>query len=456
MASKAFRNIVRDIPARLRVVAEEKLQRYADSNFRKEAKYHLDVMYNVKLPDDKDTLRLKEAEVKTKLEVRGKLDRFDVDQEDDQDIMLSEEQRMKREQLAELITGKVNERRRDWHYYEYDERAALMYMATRLAPNYISLKTVMNEIKRSDSEFKPKSVLDFGSGMGTTIWAVNETWPKEVTEFMNVDLSKEQQNLCEYLLMGGREFGQPLQGVFHKQYLPLSSRVKYDLVVVAYSLLELPNRESRAQTIENLWHKTNDLMVIVERGNEGGFTTINEARNFILDSSGYDVTKKVNLTSETRPIKRLDVKEAHVLAPCPHEFLCPRSLMPSKKNLNICKFNISYPPLEIGEGRPPILSEALSYVVLRKRAHPNQIGEEYEYRWPRVVEASQRRGGHVRHKLCCPDGTLTDCVFTKKKYGSESFRVAKERRWGEILPVKLNNNLEQKNTRLLKRGVDSQ
>lgn len=433
MTSKAFRNIARFLPARLQAIAEEKLQRYSDREFRQEAKYHLNVMYKAKLPDDRDTLQLKEAEVKTELEVRGKLDTNNLD---DHEVNLSEDQILRRQQLSELIMGKVNERRRDWHYYEYDERAALMYMATRLAPNYVSLKTVMNEIKKSDPGFKPRSVLDFGSGMGTTIWAVNETWPKEVSEFMNVDLSKEQQNLCEYLLRGGRDFGEPLQGVFHKQYLPSSNRVRYDMVVVAYSLLELPNRESRAQTIENLWHKTNDLMVIVERGNEGGFTAVNEARNFVLDLSGYDVTKKVNLTSETRPITRLESKAAHVLAPCPHEFICPRALMPTKKNLDICKFGVHYMPLEIGERRPPMMSEAFSYVVLRKGAHPNQIGDDYQYRWPRVVEAPQRRGGHVRHMLCCSDGTITECVISKKNRDKESYKVAKERRWGEILPIK--------------------
>lgn len=447
MSISAVRNLARILPARLHAIVEDKLRRYSDREFRQEAKYHLYVMQQAKLPDDEDTLEVKKADIKAELAIRGKLE-----PDDPVEFELSEDAMLKKDRLSGIIQGILDDRRRDWHYYEYDERAALMYMATRLAPNYASLKTVMNEIKFLDPEFRPKSVLDFGSGLGTTIWAVNETWPNEVSEFMNVDISKEQQNLCEYLLRGGKDFGETIQGVFHRQYLPSSNRVRYDMVVVAFSLLELPNRELRAQTIENLWNKTNDLLVIVERGNKGGFSTVNEARNFVLDLSGHDVTKKVHLTSETRPMMRHHQLDAHVVAPCPHEFICPRSLMPSKKRMDICRFSVPYVPLEFGEKRSATMREEFSYVVLRKQPHPNQLGENYEFRWPRIVESPQKRGKHIRHKLCCPDGNLNECIFSKGNYDKESFELAKDRRWGEILPVKIKKDNEKKSTRLLKQG----
>jgi ribosomal protein RSM22 (predicted rRNA methylase) len=449
MRASTIRGLTRNLPARLHAIAENKLQHYSDKEFRQEAKYHLRIMQNVKLPDDEATLEIKKAEIKTELEIRGKLGLLESDDSD-----LAEESLIKKGRLSQIIQGMLDERRRDWHYYEYDERAALMYMATRLAPNYASIKSVMNEIKVLDPKFKPRSVLDFGSGMGTTIWAVNETWPKEVSEFMNIDLSKEQQNLCEYLLRDGKDFGQPLETVFHRQYLPSSNRVRYDMVVVAFTLLELPNRELRAQTIENLWHKTNDLLVIVERGNKGGFSTVNEARNFVLDLSGYDVTKRVNLTSQTRPITKLKPIETHILAPCPHEFICPRSLMPSKRRLDICRFSVPYEPLGFGERKMPMMREEYSYVVLRKRPHPNCVNENYEFRWPRIVECPQRRGKHVNHKLCCPDGTLVNCTISKKKYDKESYEAAKDGRWGETLKVKLRENNRADEPKLLK-GCES-
>lgn len=429
------------LPVQLQIIAEERLSRYSDKLFRDEAQYLAHIIDQFKLPDDKNTLKVKRADIKTELEVRDKLI---VPEADEDGLELDEEVKFVNSQLHDLIQGRLDANRRDWHYYEYDERAALMYMATRLPPNYACLRTVMREIHEMDPSFKPKSVLDFGSGMGTTVFAVNATWPTEVNEFMNIDISKEQQYLCEYLLRGGKDLGEPLQNVFHKQYLPSSNRVKYDMVVAAFSMLELPNSQLRANTIENLWNKTNDLLVIIERGTTGGFEIINEARNFVLSMSGHDVTKKLVLAPPSKPSLACAVPTAHVFAPCPHEFICPRYLMPSKRRMNICRFRVHYEPLGFGQQKLGYGKEEFSYVVLRKR--PNDMNG-CPMRWPRVVEAKKRPGKHVIHKLCCPSGALAETVFTKAKYGAAAYKVAKAAEWGDVLPVKIHDTYEVKNAR---------
>lgn len=434
--------------AMLQTIAESKIRNYCDRNFRQETRYLVNFMRNLKLPDDEHSIRVKKADIKTELKIRYKL-QMNPDYEGDE-FKLKEEDIMGNDELSQLIRGTLEDRRRDWHYYDYDERASLMYMATRLAPNYACLRTVMKEIHDIDPSFKPKSVLDFGSGMGTTIWAVNDTWPDTVSEFMNVEISKEQQYLCEYLLRGGKEFGDPLPGVFHRQYLPSSNKVKYDLVVVAFSMLELPNSELRANTIENLWHKTNDLLVVVERGNRGGFATINEARHFILDMSGHDVTKKINLTPESRPIQKQKIPEAHVFAPCPHEFACPRAMMTNKKNMDICRFKVHFEPLDIGERKTGYLSEEFSYVVLRKRPHPSYLTNECSMRLPRIVEKRKHSKKKFTHKLCCPNGNLAETVITQKKYGKPAFELAKSCDWGDLFPVKIKDTYFSRNSKLIK------
>lgn len=90
------------------------------------------------------------------------------------------------------------------------------------------------------------------------------------------------------------------------------------MVVSSYTLMELPSQRSRVQVIENLWNKTQDLLVLVERGTVSGFATILEARNLILTLNGYDVTKSyyndpsqasvVNYNPENAPT-------AHIMAP---------------------------------------------------------------------------------------------------------------------------------------------
>lgn len=434
------------LPIQLEMAAQAKISRIADPEFRRDARYLLSVMHNLKLPDDKHVLRRKKADIKIELNIRDKIEQS-VDHDPSKFISM-EDKDMARYELNRLIEGKLEDRRRDWHYYEYDERASHLYMATRLAPNYACIKTVMQEIKDIDPTFAPKSCLDFGSGMGTTTWSVNETWPNCVNEFMNIDISKEQHYLCEYLLRGGKERGEICQNVIHRQYLPSSNRAKYDLVVAAFSLLELPNIDLRVQTIENLWNKTNDILVIIERGNSGGFETINEARNLILDVGGHNTTKRLTISPETQLRSKFEDPKAHVFAPCPHELVCPRLHMPSKKRIDICRFRIVFEPLEIGEKKPGLVREEFSYVVLRKGPHRN-LFEQSTSRWPRVVEKRKCAAKQITHKLCCPDGNLAEVIITKAKCGKPMYEIAKSCDWGDIVPISVKDTYRKKDRLLI-------
>lgn len=48
-------------------------------------------------------------------------------------------------------------------------------------------------------------------------------------------------------------------------------QLTYDIVVSAFSLLELPSSHSRLETILKLWNKTQNYLVIVEQGTNAGF-----------------------------------------------------------------------------------------------------------------------------------------------------------------------------------------
>jgi len=423
------------LPAQLEYAAMFQLRRIADPKFRKEARELMSIIHGMKLPDDDHSLKVKRADIKTEMNLRSKIN---PDAEyDPTTFRTHEDMKVAQHELSRLIDGTVQDRRRDWHYYEYDEYASNLYMAVRLAPNYACLKTVMDEIHLNDPYFEPKSVLDFGSGMGTTIWAVNETWPGAVNEFMNIELSKEQQYLCESLLRGGKDSGELPSLVYSRQYLPVSNRVKYDMVVSAFSMLELPNAELRAHAIENLWHKTNDLLVLVERGNNGGFEIIDEARNLVLDLSGLDVTRKITPSFEAFLRPNCKSTDVHIVAPCPHEFACPRRSMSNKRQTNICRFRVNYEPLDIGQRDRVFAREDYSYVVLRKQKLADYPSSQGRYRWPRIVERRKRSRGLVMHRICCPNGNLAETAITKSKYGVEAYNVAKSCDWADLLPIKI-------------------
>lgn len=440
------------LPALLEIAAQKKISQVATKQFRREAKELNQIMYNIKIPDDPLTVERKKADIKGALEVRGRIASPDNYQSEGEP--LEEDTSMIKSQLQKLIYGKLEQTRRDWHYYDYDEYASALYMGVRLAPNYAALKTVMNEIKLMDPTYEPETVLDFGSGMGTTIWAVEESWPAVVREFLNVEMSMEQQSLCEYLLRGASHFGEQLQNIYHRQYLPLSERVQYDMTVSAFSLLELPNTQMRIHTIENLWRKTKDLLVIVERGNISGFTVVNEARHLILDLAGHEVTSKIGFTSQTKPRIGRKLPEAHVLAPCSHEYACPRLNMSTKLNRNKCCFRVHFEPLELGERRGGLTKEDFSYVILRKRPHPSYTSDKFT-RWPRIIERRNKGGGQVTHKLCCPDGCLAETTITKFDYGNAVWKVAKACNWGDLLPIKVRDNLVTAKERRIEAAKDT-
>lgn len=94
----------------------------------------------------------------------------------------------------------------------------------------------------------------------------------------------------------------------------------FDLVVSAYTLLELPNKQERMKTIEALWKKSDEFLVLIENGTFEGYMTLMEARDFVLNErrdrqesgdNGGDLEMRVRLGQNT--------EVGHVFAPvsCP-------------------------------------------------------------------------------------------------------------------------------------------
>lgn len=66
----------------------------------------------------------------------------------------------------------------------------------------------------------------------------------------------------------------------------LEQQVKYDLVVCAHTLLELPSAELRLQTALSLWRRTSGHLVFVEHGSKAGHEVLAEVRDFLLSLAG--------------------------------------------------------------------------------------------------------------------------------------------------------------------------
>ena len=71
----------------------------------------------------------------------------------------------------------------------YDQRESLAYLVLRSCANFAACEAIFKEINRKYPEFKPRSILDWGSGTGSVIWSASNIWKKEIDQAVAVDIS---------------------------------------------------------------------------------------------------------------------------------------------------------------------------------------------------------------------------------------------------------------------------
>ncbi|KAM3955539.1 ribosome assembly protein METTL17, mitochondrial [Aphomia sociella] len=295
-----------------------------------------------------------------------------------------------------------------WGNISYDKATCLQYLMTRAAPEYAILVRVLDEIRKMHPDYKPRSFFDFGSGVGTGTWAMNSYWHGDIFEYFCVDTSQHMHNLARLILCQGKDNVEfPLKGYFQRQFLPASTDLKYSIVLSAFSLFEMPSMQARLETIQKLWNKTDDYLIIVEHGTNAGFRVVNEAREFIL-----------NLPEGKN--------NGYAFSPCPNDNVCPRYL----EHQTPCNFIMKYESLPI-PSKSEVMADLFSYVILKKGVRPSD-----DPQWPRVVRAPIVRSGHTICRLCTAQGELKEIIFSKSKYDQTTYRCARSSNWGDLLPVK--------------------
>ncbi|XP_075151457.1 ribosome assembly protein METTL17, mitochondrial [Haematobia irritans] len=309
----------------------------------------------------------------------------------------------------QLIIRRMKERTFAWKPVKYGPYEAIVYALGRGPLEYSVLMRIIREIKYRDSDFQPQSFLDFGSGVGTGMWAASGLWKDSIYEYYNIDSSREMNDLSELILKGGNENQHStLRNVFYRQFLP-NLETKYDLILVSYSLFELPSARNRQEVILNLWKKCDGYLVVVEEGSRRGSQLVNEARDLILSLEDHRLV-------------------GHVFAPCPHDHICPR--LSNIADRTPCNFQVIYTPITLGTTINKDVAARFSYVVLKKG-----LPKDTTRRWPRLVRPTLVRSKHSICRMCTPHGNLREIIFTQSKHGRFTYRCARASRWGDRLPV---------------------
>ncbi|XP_041697232.1 methyltransferase-like protein 17, mitochondrial [Coregonus clupeaformis] len=320
-------------------------------------------------------------------------------------------------QITKKVLSNLRKTTYHWSPMRYDEELGVVYMAARLAGGYAAVKRALNEIKKRDPSFSPHSLLDFGSGLGTVVWASHSFWGETLKEMVCVDNSGAMNTIADRLLRGGSEKYEPvIKQVYFRQFLPVSPKVQFDLVVGAFSLSELASQKEREDAILTLWRKTSSYLVLVENGTKEGHQILMDARDILL--------KKQEKAAH-------DPRRPSVFAPCPHDSPCPKLV---QLPLVPCNFSQAYSPLPL-PGAPDRLTERFSYLVLSRTDWAGGEGSGEGLDWARLTAPVLRRPRHVHCQVCCTSGELKRVVVTAHRHGRDVYRCARSSDWGDQLPI---------------------
>jgi ribosomal protein RSM22 (predicted rRNA methylase) len=176
-----------------------------------------------------------------------------------------------------------------------------------------------------------------------------------------------------------------------------------DLVTVAYVLDEIAPA-SLPKLVECLWSLTDDTLLAVEPGTPAGWRRILAVRTQLIEAGAY------------------------ILAPCPHHAPCPL-IAP-----DWCHFvrRVSRSRLHrlAKDAEVPWEDEKFIYFAASRKP-PAVLGPNVP-RPARVLAPPKAASGKVALKLCQPDGSAAERLFTRRD--GELYKAARRADWGDTAP----------------------
>lgn len=378
---------------------------------------------------------------------------------------------------------------------DYSPNRALSYLCTRFPGTFAANVYALSEIRRLLPQFSPKSLLDFGAGVGTSLLATARVLNSgSFAELAKRNLRHSEEDIAHCVphmpikhawLIDNAPAMKPLAtailgadssvsgiDILHTKTLsdgPAKSR-QYDLVIASYSLAEyvratmvkpdndtlgevqdLTNsirglKEKAAEVrlrrlIRTLWRRTapGGLFVVIEDGTAAGFESVLFARELVLSNFVNDEVTRPPADGENQADDgNAHAESVRVIAPCVHSLKCP--LDGSVTRRRICRFEqrLNRPPFQrIAYPRfNAFEDEYFSFIALQKLTSSKELDDNiHEHSWGRLVRPPLRRTRHISLDACTNDANLERRVVSKRKALDGYFNRARRSKWGDIWPV---------------------
>ncbi|TPK98302.1 MULTISPECIES: small ribosomal subunit Rsm22 family protein [unclassified Mesorhizobium] len=296
-------------------------------------------------------------------------------------------------QAAKTLSERYRAELRDGRLHMGEEMAVKAYLATRLPATYAAVRASLEALSEARPDFRPESLLDIGAGPGTMLWATTDAWPtleRAVLVEASAAVRKVGQSLAEGAIAVRADW------VAGDATIDLDGVMPADLVSAAYVLDEIAPL-SLPKLIDRLWRLTADTLILVEPGTPAGWRRILAGRQQLIEAG------------------------AHLLAPCPHAVPCP--LTPP----DWCHFarRVARSRLHrlVKEAEVPWEDEKFIYLAASRQPAPARAA--------RVIAPPKGGSGKVVLKLCRPDGSAGERLFSKRD--GDAFKAARRADWGDAV-----------------------
>ena len=270
------------------------------------------------------------------------------------------------------------------------------YLAVRLPATYAALRRVFAEINLHAPQAGIASMLDLGSGPGTTLFAANE-------EFSGLQQATLVESDAEWIALGKRLMDGPrLPGALKVQWSKQDLRSglscePHDLVAISYTLGELPQAAAEA-VLNKAWKCAGKFLVVIEPGTRRGFAAVNAARSALIANAAH----------------------GFILAPCPHAGACPMAAAGDwchfSQRVERTQQHRQLKGADLGYE-----DEKFSYIVAAKN-NSTLVG-------PRIIRHPGKHSGHVQLALCTPQGRIESRTVTRSS--KEAYKRARKAEWGD-------------------------